>query len=82
MKPTVGLPVEAEITTCAFQPDLDKKFCTAQATIHLCVRDPAWGVVSLLACADHDAIARATGEVLAEHPVGDACGFLTGECWP
>lgn len=81
MKPAVGLPCVAENTKCAHQADIDAPFCDRDAQAHLMVKSSAWGVVGLLACPDHEAIARATGEPLGEHPAGDACRFLTGECW-
>lgn len=81
MKPFVGLPSTAVGRQCAYAPDLDQQACGAEAIVHLMVRSDPWGVVGLLTCPDHETIGRATGEVLDEHPVGDYCQYLTGECW-
>lgn len=81
MKPFVGLPADVEHLTCSYSPDLDRPQCEASAVLHLAVDSEGWGVVGLLACSRHLAIARATGAVLAEHDARDECRFLTGKCW-
>jgi hypothetical protein len=81
MKPFVGLPLDAATTTCTYSSDLDQPRCSAEAVSHIAVRSPEWGVVGLLTCADHESTARASGRVLGEHPFGDLCPYLTGECW-
>lgn len=76
--PTVGLPT---ITGggCAYSADLDTLPCGKPSAIHIAVRSPAWGVVSLASCGGHVHIARAAGVVLGEHPHQTVCE--TTDCW-
>lgn len=79
--PFVGPPVTVQDDRCAFAPDLDQPKCGQRAITHLVVRSVGWGVVGLATCADHEQVARLSGEVLNEHPYDDPCQYMTGECW-
>lgn len=76
--PFVGLPT-ATTGGCAFSADLDSPSCGEPPTIHLAVRSPGWGTVSLASCPNHAPIARASGTVLGVHPHLPACE--TTDCW-
>ena len=79
MRSRFGPPIAGGAATCSYSPSFDRPECDEPATLHLSIRDPRWGVVSLNACPEHEAIARGVGEVTGEHLFGGCC--LTGECW-
>ncbi len=78
--PFVGLPAAPEATGCLYAGiHLDGPPCDKPGTRHLAVRAAGWGLVGLIACDDHEDIARVTGTVIGEHPIGPDCA---GDCWP
>lgn len=77
-EPFVGLPTTLA-GGCAYSADLDSESCGQPSAVHLAVRSEAWHIVALATCARHESIARATGEVLDEHPFQPQCEAV--ECW-
>lgn len=71
-KPFVGPPDLGPTDTCAFAPSLDTPRCTQPPAVHIQTDSP-WGKVALNACPAHVTIARAAGQVIAEHPWGPGC---------
>lgn len=78
-RPEVGLPATAPTNECAYALDIDAPTCGAPATLHLVAQSLAWGLVGMSACDQHAPVARASAEILAEHPMGVEC--LHGCCW-
>lgn len=65
---------------CAHAITLDHHPCGQPPVVHVAVHTDASGLVQLPSCRRHAAIARASGDLIAEHPYGDDCD--AGGCWP
>lgn len=77
-RPFVGAPTIAS-GGCAFGAALDGQICGQPCTTHLAVQAQGWGLVALSTCDAHVAVARATGQMLAEHPHRPECEST--DCW-
>lgn len=65
---------------CAHAITLDHHPCGRDPVVHVAVFTDAAGLVQLPSCRRHAAIARASGDLIAEHPYEPRCN--TGGCWP
>lgn len=85
-KPNVGyvgpeMPEHAARPYCLYTgPTPGVPQCGKNATTHLFVSSPTMGDVALATCPDHEAIARAAGDVVDEHGFGGFCG-MPGTLW-
>lgn len=76
--PYLGPPTDAP--GCAHHITLDQHTCGRAPVVHIAVHTDATQLVQLPSCRRHAAIARASGDLIAEHPYRPGCD--TGDCWP
>jgi hypothetical protein len=80
MLPTVGAPSDEYRAVCVYSHRPDTAQCGKPATVHVRTISPTWGEVALATCDGHAPIARAAGELVAEHEHAGVCGF-PGTLW-